>query len=119
MAKTFNFEREKFQSFVDIAEIFRDKYPGEIQSSLAFITYSLTGKYISKYEQRSNWNRRPLRKAQAHYAAMDAYMCEVLYEKLCSEGDHELNLGEGTDKKEKTVKMDMHYSDNFCYGKEN
>lgn len=43
------------------------------------MTGFMTGKELSKYEQRSNWNRRPLKKTQSHYAALDAQMCLVLY----------------------------------------
>ena len=42
----------------------------------------LLGKKMSKYEQRSNWNRRPLKKTQIHYAAADAYACLLIYEEL-------------------------------------
>jgi len=37
---------------------------------------------LSKIEQLSDWNRRPLRKAQIHYAALDAFILIILYEKL-------------------------------------
>ena len=37
---------------------------------------------MSKYEQCSAWDARPLREAQLHYAALDAYVCLVVYEKL-------------------------------------
>lgn len=43
------------------------------------MTNFMTGKQLSKYEQRSNWNRRPLKKSQAHYAALDAQICLILY----------------------------------------
>lgn len=42
----------------------------------------MIGKQMSKYEQRSNWNRRPLKKTQIQYAALDAQMCLILYEML-------------------------------------
>lgn len=37
---------------------------------------------MSKYEQISNWKLRPLRKAQIHYAAMDAFIVAQIYIKL-------------------------------------
>ena len=39
------------------------------------------GKKLSKFEQCSNWENRPLRKAQIHYAAMDAFIMVKIYEK--------------------------------------
>ncbi len=39
------------------------------------------GKKLSKFEQCSNWENRPLRKAQLHYAAMDAFILIKIYEK--------------------------------------
>lgn len=53
-----------------------------MQNSLAFMTQYLLGKALCKYEQRSNWNRRPLKKSQLHYAALDAQICLKLYEIL-------------------------------------
>lgn len=40
---------------------------------------------MSKYDQMSNWHNRPLRKAQMHYAALDAVVVLVLFEKLKEE----------------------------------
>ena len=40
------------------------------------------GKQLSKYEQQSNWTLRPLRKAQVHYAALDALVCIKIYKEL-------------------------------------
>jgi len=37
---------------------------------------------MSKYEQISNWNKRPLRKSQIHYGALDAYILLKIYEEL-------------------------------------
>lgn len=34
---------------------------------------------MCKYEQRSNWNHRPLKKTQLHYAVIDSYICIKIY----------------------------------------
>lgn len=37
---------------------------------------------MSKFEQCSAWEVRPLREAQLHYAAMDAYVLLELFNKM-------------------------------------
>lgn len=41
--------------------------------------YFILEKSFSKYEQTSNWAIRPLRRAQIHYAALDAYVLVRLF----------------------------------------
>jgi len=38
---------------------------------------------LSKGEQCSNWAKRPLRKSQLHYAALDAFICLKIYQEIC------------------------------------
>jgi ribonuclease D len=52
---------------------------------------------MCKYEQRSNWNRRPLKKSQICYACLDAMVCVGIVEQIMKE--KKLELGE-------VVKMD-------------
>ena len=83
----------------DLQKIFQIFYPNE-KSNLAYITEKILSrlssiifldlnfhsnileKKLSKGEQVSSWSRRPLRKSQIHYAAMDAFICIKLFEKL-------------------------------------
>jgi len=69
---------------MDISKIYRLLYPGK-KYSLASICEDILKKPMSKYDQMSNWHNRPLRKAQMHYAALDAVVVLVLFEKLRDE----------------------------------
>lgn len=40
---------------------------------------NLKERELSKGDQFSNWNARPLRKSQIHYAALDAFVCIQLF----------------------------------------
>ena len=44
---------------------------------------------MCKYEQISNWERRPLRKSQMHYAALDAYVLLKIFENLVEKANEE------------------------------
>lgn len=70
-----------FRGFQDLTDLLR-KHHQETYSSLAFMCQKFLGLTLSKYEQRSNWNRRPLQLRQMHYAALDAYLCLVLYDRM-------------------------------------
>lgn len=52
------------------------------QQGLAQLTYVLFGKELDKSEQMSNWNRRPLRREQYVYAALDAFCLVDIFETL-------------------------------------
>ena len=54
------------------------KKPG----SLAKVCKEILGNNLDKYEQKSNWDLRPLKQSQRHYAALDAIVCVKLYKKL-------------------------------------
>lgn len=53
---------------------FKKYYPNETKSKLSFLTEKCFGKEISKFEQCGAWDKRPLRNAQKHYAALDAVL---------------------------------------------
>jgi ribonuclease D len=67
------------KNIIDIAKLFKDHFPNELYSSLTYMTKKFLGKQLCKYEQRSNWLRRPLKKTQLYYAALDAFVCIKIY----------------------------------------
>ena len=73
------------KSFLDITVMFKSLHPHEKYSSLSFLCLKFLHRKLSKYEQRSNWNRRPLKKTQIHYAALDAFACVLIYNSLIPE----------------------------------
>ncbi|CAD8109601.1 unnamed protein product [Paramecium sonneborni] len=70
-------------NIVDLTFLYNEVFPENKNNvSLANQVYQLFGKKLSKKECFSNWQRRPLRKCQLYYGAMDAYICTALYLKL-------------------------------------
>ena len=47
---------------------------------LVYLFY--TGSKMCKFNQVSEWQSRPLRKSQVHYAALDSFVLLVIYSKL-------------------------------------
>jgi len=70
------------RNHLDLPKAFKGLYPELKQSSLAYICEKITKKPMSKYEQISNWNKRPLRKSQIHYGAMDAFILLKIYDEM-------------------------------------
>jgi ribonuclease D len=78
-----NFPKElQPAGIMDIAKLFKELYPQECYSSLAYLTQKFLQKQLCKYEQRSNWARRPLKKTQLYYAALDAHVCLAIFKHL-------------------------------------
>jgi len=65
--------------------MFKKVYGVEGGSRLTDIVKVMQGKAMCKLEQLSNWEKRPLRKSQMHYATLDAYLLTVVFKKLVSE----------------------------------
>ena len=67
---------------------------GQSPGGLAGACELVLGKTLCKYEQRSNWENRPLRESQIHYAALDAYVQLSIIKKLLEKSG--INLKELT-----------------------
>ncbi|EAS06651.2 3'-5' exonuclease (macronuclear) [Tetrahymena thermophila SB210] len=81
-----------FKGSLDLAKLHKVKNPEQKQSSLSFIAKFQLGKALCKGEQTSNWSQRPLREAQIHYGALDAYISIALYNKYIElYGEKDLN----------------------------
>ena len=74
------FFREKVEIY-DIRNLYTLKYK-EKCPTFAKVCEKIIGKPLCKYEQGSNWERRPLRESQLHYAALDSLLCCLIFKKL-------------------------------------
>ncbi|TKR72855.1 hypothetical protein L596_020246 [Steinernema carpocapsae] len=71
---------------------------GKAQFKLLDLTAAVTGRQMEKKEQLSNWDRRPLRRAQMDYAAMDVITVIEVYNKLKKMAEsRKINFGECED----------------------
>lgn len=82
LCKFFNCQR--MNKILDVKEVYLSLFRHENKCSLQYITQRFLYDTISKDEQISNWKQRPLRLAQLHYAAVDAYALLPVTERLLS-----------------------------------
>ncbi len=75
-----DFFKEQVQMY-DIEKLYQVKY-FEKAPSFSKVCEKVLGKNLCKYEQCSNWEKRPLRESQLHYAALDAIICCLIFKKL-------------------------------------
>ncbi len=76
------FKKEKI---IDFKDVFTDKAFGTKFRGLSNMSLNLIGKKLCKKNQISNWELRPLRKEQIHYAALDAYILIEIFEKIIND----------------------------------
>ena len=74
------FFKEKAK-IIDIRHLYEIKY-FENCPSISKLCQNFFGKPLCKYEQCSDWERRPLRESQLHYAVLDSIFCCLIFKKL-------------------------------------
>jgi ribonuclease D len=67
---------------LDILNLQQALFPEDRKVGLTAVCLQHLGKEIDKSERMSNWEKRPLREAQKHYGALDAYCLVSLVNKL-------------------------------------
>lgn len=73
---------QPMKSEIELLDCFHALYPTKRSGGLAGIAERLFGRTLCKVEQVSDWSRRPLRKAQLHYAALDAHIEIYIWQKF-------------------------------------
>lgn len=73
--------QKEMVNYVDVVGAYA-KVEGKSPGGLAGACELVIGRTLCKYEQRSNWENRPLRESQMHYAALDAYVQILIVKRL-------------------------------------
>ncbi len=82
---------QAYRSFVPAGFVDLQRLSGEYgieEKSVRKMSAIILGKKVSKSQQLSNWENSQLSEAQIRYAATDAWVCKVMYEKLMSEAEN-------------------------------
>lgn len=66
---------------IDVIDLYQYTFLKKCRS-LKLTCEELLGKSLCKYEQCSNWEKRPLKESQLHYSALDSLVCVSLFKKL-------------------------------------
>jgi hypothetical protein len=86
--------KNEIKNYTEISDKFSEVYKQKT-CGLAGICEKIFGKRLSKFEQMSNWENRPLREAQLHYAALDAYILIEVFERMMEDQKSLRNSGTG------------------------
>ncbi|PJZ69931.1 ribonuclease D [Leptospira perolatii] len=79
-------KRDFHFKFVNIADtMFSSRLLDLEQNSLSYLVEHYHKVKLSKKEQKSNWEKRPLEKSQLQYAALDTVYLESIWEKMKEE----------------------------------
>ncbi|EDQ84965.1 uncharacterized protein MONBRDRAFT_29632 [Monosiga brevicollis MX1] len=75
---------EALHAFVELEHAAK-AYCADWGASLGSLTATVFGRHLNKVDRMSDWSQRPLTKRQLHYAALDAWICVKLLERLLTE----------------------------------
>jgi ribonuclease D len=81
-AKFLHVMQKEFNNIIDLQVIFKERYKLQNQPGLGKICEIYFGKTLNKTETCSDWMKRPLRKAQVTYAAIDARILLLIQKKM-------------------------------------